>query len=205
MAKKKLIENREKTKEAVYVNKLLVLAADNSFASLKALNPQFTSVQVNARDKKGNTALFYATKFGNEDFVEFLMKFGANPNIKCERDFTPLHYGFKSNNVNLILKLLTSTGHPPNLNALNSEYKTALAYSSREVLKKLNLEEGVASVDPNASMVFDNNSLLQKGEFDRIKEQSLEVAGEFGKRVDESRAMMNKHSVVTSLHNLKVD
>jgi hypothetical protein len=42
MAKKKLIENREKAKEAVYVNKLLILAAENSFLSLKTLNPQFS-------------------------------------------------------------------------------------------------------------------------------------------------------------------
>lgn len=85
MAKKKLLENREKAKEAVYVSKLLILAADNNFGSLKALNPQFTAEQVNTKDKKGNTALFYAAKYGNEEFVEFLMKFGGNPNIKCER------------------------------------------------------------------------------------------------------------------------
>lgn len=40
-------------------------------------------------------------------------------------------------------------------------------------------------MDPNAaSMVFDNNTLLQKGEFDRIKEQSLEVEGGFGRKVN---------------------
>jgi len=32
---------------------------------LKALNPQFNSEQVNTRDKKGNTALYYAAKFAN--------------------------------------------------------------------------------------------------------------------------------------------
>lgn len=91
------------------------------------------------------------------------MKFGANPNTKCDRDFTPLHYGFKSNNLNLILKMLTSSVYPPNLNSVNSEYKTPLAYCSREVLKKLNLEDGVTIFDPNAlSIGFDNNSLLQK-------------------------------------------
>jgi hypothetical protein len=65
MAKKKLVENREKAKDVVYVSKLLILAADNSFASLKALNPHFSPEQVNAKDKKCNTALFYASKFGN--------------------------------------------------------------------------------------------------------------------------------------------
>lgn len=59
---------------------------------------------------------------------------------------------------------------------LNSEFKTPLAYCSREVLKRLNLEDGVASVDPNTpSLNFDNNSLMQREQFDKIKEESLEV------------------------------
>lgn len=57
------------------------LSAENSYQSIKALNPVFTQEQVNTKDKKGNTALFYAAKFGNEDLTEFLFKFGANPNI----------------------------------------------------------------------------------------------------------------------------
>jgi len=44
---------------------------------------------------------------------------------------TPLHLGFKSNNVTLILKLFTSSNYPPNLNLLNNENKTPLAYCSR--------------------------------------------------------------------------
>ena len=134
--------------------------------SLKALNPQFTPDQVNTKDRKGNTALFYAARFRNEDFVDFLMKFGANPNLKCEKEFTPLHFGFKSNNVTLILKLLTSSVYSPDLNVLNNDFKTPLAYCSRDVLKKLNLENGVAIADSNyPSSTFDNNTLLQREEF----------------------------------------
>jgi hypothetical protein len=61
-------------------------------------------------------------------------------------------------------------------------------------------------MDPSAaSMVFDNNSLLQKGEFDRIKEQALEVEGDFGRRVNENRHLRKMNSIVTSLHNMHVE
>ena len=94
-----------------------------------------------------------------------------------------MHLAFKTNNLSLILKLLTLVP-APNLNCLNSEFKTPLAYCSREILKRLNLEEGVAIVDPNSSLKgFDNNGLLQKEQFDKIKEETLAVVGEFAKRV----------------------
>lgn len=42
----------------------------------------------------------------------------------------------------------------------------------------------MAIVDPNSSLKgFDNNGLLQKEQFDKIKEETLEVVGEFAKRV----------------------
>ena len=53
-------------KIAVYIKKLLSLAADNSFLSLRALNISFTPSQINTPDRKGNTALFYATKNRNK-------------------------------------------------------------------------------------------------------------------------------------------
>ena len=52
-------------KALIYVNKLLALAAENSFAAFRALNAKYTPEQVNTRDQKGNTALFYAAKHQN--------------------------------------------------------------------------------------------------------------------------------------------
>ena len=71
---------------------------------------------------------------------------------------------FKTNNLNLILKCLAqSKFHEPNLNMVNSCHKTPLAYSSRQILKKLGLDAGVTYIDPksvNAASMFNNNSLL---------------------------------------------
>jgi hypothetical protein len=37
-------------------------------------------------------------------------------------------------------------------------------------LKRLNLEEGIASVDANSvTLKFDNNNLLQREQYDKIK------------------------------------
>lgn len=69
----------------VYVKKLLSLAAENAFLSLKALNAKFTPSQVNSYDAKGNTALFYATKNKNVDFIDYLLGMKADVNMKCSK------------------------------------------------------------------------------------------------------------------------
>lgn len=43
----------------------MILCAENAFLNLKALNPKFNYEEVNTKDKKGNTALFYACKHQN--------------------------------------------------------------------------------------------------------------------------------------------
>jgi hypothetical protein len=53
---------------------------------------------------------------------------------------------FRSNKLFLILKVLAAQ-NAPNLNCLNLELKTPLAYCSREVLKKLALDEGIVRVN----------------------------------------------------------
>jgi len=67
----------------VYVNKLLALAADNNFIGVKALNAKFTPEQANKKDYKGNTPLFYASKYMNQEFINFLLDAGADPSIPC--------------------------------------------------------------------------------------------------------------------------
>lgn len=70
---------------AVYVKKLLSLAAENSFLSLRALNVKFSPAHINSKDRKGNTALFYATKHRNKDFVDYLIAQKADVNARCEK------------------------------------------------------------------------------------------------------------------------
>jgi len=63
------------------VNKLLILAAENSYTSFKALNAKFTAEQVNTKDHRGNTALYYASKNQNMEFINHLLNLGADPSI----------------------------------------------------------------------------------------------------------------------------
>ena len=52
-------------KGIVYVNKLLLFAAENSYANFKSMNTKLTIEQINSKDAKGNTALYYCTKHQN--------------------------------------------------------------------------------------------------------------------------------------------
>lgn len=96
-------------------------------------------------DRKGNTALFYATKHKNSDFIDYLLSQKADVNIKCSKGkfdisigSTALHNAFKSSNYSIICKCL-SGAVAPNLNALDEDNKTPLAYCCRKVLEMLGL------------------------------------------------------------------
>lgn len=51
---------------------------------------------MNAKDKLGNTALYYACEWGNLDFINFLIKKQTDCNIRCSNGNTPVHMVFKS-------------------------------------------------------------------------------------------------------------
>ena len=83
---------------------------------------------------------------------------------------TPLHKAFETNSYTIICKCLISSNNP-DLNALNKEGKTPLAYCSRKILEKLNLETGVVRVDSvSTSVRFDNNRLLYHDQMDQVIE-----------------------------------
>ena len=62
---------------------MLLLSAENNFVAFRALNAKITPEQVNTRDSKGNTALFYAGKHHNNEFINFLLDLGADPSVSC--------------------------------------------------------------------------------------------------------------------------
>lgn len=76
----------------VYVKKLQSLAAENAFLSLKALNAKFTPSQINSLDPKGNTALFYATKHKNSDFIDYLLAQKADVNVRCSKGLISIYF-----------------------------------------------------------------------------------------------------------------
>lgn len=74
------------------IKKLLILAAENSFGTLKALNPKLSPLAINSTDKKGNTALYYAVKHRNSDFIEYLLNKKADMNVKCSKGKLNIKY-----------------------------------------------------------------------------------------------------------------
>lgn len=166
---------------SVYVKKLLSLAAENSFAALRALNAKFTASQVNTLDAKGNTALFYATKHRNAEFIDYLLGMKADVNVRCSKGTTPLHNAFRSSNYSIICKCLTSS-NAPNLNALDDMGNTPLAYCYRNVLQMLGLESGVTNVANASKSKFDNNALLCIQNDGGNHPDELEIRAALGRR-----------------------
>lgn len=72
----------------VYIKKLLNAASENTFLSFKALGAKFTCNQINRRDKKKNTALFYAIKNKNIEFIDYIISFKGDVNVKCSKGKT---------------------------------------------------------------------------------------------------------------------
>ena len=66
---------------------------------------------------------------------------------------TPLHMAFKSKNIGIIVELIQNDG---DLNVLNNDGNTPIAYGSDDILAKLNLNGQVAAVKQKGTQ-FDNN------------------------------------------------
>lgn len=76
--------------------KLLTAAKFDNFQLVKSSGFIYFEPDVNAKDDRQNTALYYAAKNGNMEFCQFLVDHGANPNYPCENGNTPLHMAFQS-------------------------------------------------------------------------------------------------------------
>ena len=64
-------------------------------------------VDVNEKDKYGDTPLHYAAGYGRINVVKLLMEKGANPNAKNENGATPLHHAmYKSGNAETVKELI---------------------------------------------------------------------------------------------------
>ena len=78
-------------------------------------------------------------------------------NIQCNEGNTPLHYAFRSNNEMVIVRFLN---HGGDLNVLNKNGLTPLAFGSENTLRKLNLIHLVSSTLNKNS--FDNNASINR-------------------------------------------
>ena len=68
---------------------------------------------------------------------------GADPNLKNIQSLTPMHLAFRKGNSAIIMSLIEAGG---DLNRLNNNNQTPLAYGDKSLLKELALENGIASI-----------------------------------------------------------
>ena len=78
-------------------------------------------------------------------------------NIPDREGNTPTHYAFKSNNIQIIIKFVH---YGADLNIINKQGLTPVAYGSNDVNSKLNLMNSVSY--SNGKTKFDNNANLNK-------------------------------------------
>lgn len=78
--------------------KLISAAKNNNFELIPQSGFTYYEGDVNIRDEKNNTPLYYAAKCGNREFCEFLLGTGARINDICNEGNTALHMAFESGN-----------------------------------------------------------------------------------------------------------
>lgn len=78
--------------------KLLTAAKTGNLYVVKTNGYAYFEPDVNAKDDKGNTALYYSAQKGFQEFSQFLVDLGARVNEACDKGDTPLHMAFKSDN-----------------------------------------------------------------------------------------------------------
>ena len=99
--------------------------------------------EINTRDSNGRTALFMAAERNDLPVVNLLLEYGADPNIICPDQGSPLHFAAIARGSCCIAPLLR---HGANIEAMTSWRQTALhyvaAYKNDERPAKMLLEAG---------------------------------------------------------------
>jgi uncharacterized protein len=84
--------------------------------------------EINAGDKKGDTALSLASSVGNLDAARYLIQRGADVNKKNLKGQTPLMIASKKGNYAIVEELIMAKA---DINAVDEEGQTALMYASQ--------------------------------------------------------------------------
>ena len=87
-------------------------------------------------NKYGNTSLFIATEYNNNEAIELLLQKGGNPNISDNQGYTPLHIAVEEDKP-IIINMLLKGG--AKLNIPNKEgitpYQLAFKKGNREIIQ----------------------------------------------------------------------
>jgi ankyrin repeat protein len=175
LEKQESVDVRNRTGETP----LMVAIRNKHSPLMPALRNQQTEVvewllsrnaDVNAKDSKGWTTLFYASKYINGDTAKFLLEKGANPTHTDNEGNTCLHIACKYGNSDCV-KLLLDLNLP--VNCKNHKQETPLHIAAASYYNKgivaLLLEKGA---DPNIKNADGNTSFhcaTQKGIFANVR------------------------------------
>ena len=125
--------------DAQIKTKLLIAATENGhFNIVKQLITKSSDININAKNNKGQTALYLAASHGDEDLLQLLIKKGADPNISSNEGITPLLAAVTSAQPNVVKTLLdnnTIFAYPRNdrdAKATKAIINTAIRYATAE-------------------------------------------------------------------------
>ena len=89
------------------------------------------NININAKNKFGDTALFSATTIGNISAVEFLIKKGADLNIRCHHGFTAIMAAIKIYNTKIFDFILDQS---PDLSIVNDHGDNVLHTLAKNII-----------------------------------------------------------------------
>ena len=105
----------------------------------KILSALEQGIDVNCRNEYNETALHMATVFDRYDAIRLLLSMGADPNVRAEGGYAPLHYAVKSRKSLETIALLVGAGADMRLK--NVFYDTPFSLASKEIKNMLALFE----------------------------------------------------------------
>ncbi|CAB0035822.1 unnamed protein product, partial [Trichogramma brassicae] len=124
-------------------------------------------VQLNARDKSGNTPLHYALQYTrNYNMVEFLLKNGADPNSVNEEGLTPLHIIAKTDNNYRANKFFNNNKELNQLVQVDARDK--LVVSSTSIEASTHVSNRTMSGDSNKPKNLNYEDILEAQKKDEI-------------------------------------
>jgi len=137
--------------------KLFIASKTNNFPMILSSGFNYFESDVNIKDEKGNSPLFYAAKNGDKQMSEFLVRHKAYVNDRCSGGNTPLHMAFASGQImvsknysnlpsNIFIKVVINLiSNGGNLNILNDNGQTPVAFGNERLLALLNLNNATAT------------------------------------------------------------
>uniref|UniRef100_A0ABD2WLG1 Uncharacterized protein n=1 Tax=Trichogramma kaykai TaxID=54128 RepID=A0ABD2WLG1_9HYME len=146
-------------------------------------NEKYQPVQIDARDKLGNTPLHVAVKWENKEMIEFLLRKGANPNLANEEGSTALHHFYmlpivsNSDSIHLFFKIC-------------DEKQQLVMVDAKDKLGRTPLQWAVANLWPDCiDILFEHGADLSNFVFpaenyfaERFNSWKYETRGKYGYR-----------------------